>query len=267
MDQALGAAGRRPALRRKPLGMNRLLHLLALIIVAASSFSVSAVAQDSSSAPQNQTPPSAPSQQPQTPKRPLGVLPQYGVTYQHDAPPLRTSQKVHVWWRTSIDPATIVIAGIEAGVGQAQNSFPGYGQGAQGYGKRFGAALADEASSGFFSNFFYSTLLKEDPRYFRIGEGGFRRRFGRSLIQEFYCHTDKGSRSFCFENVLGAFSSGALSNAYYPDSDRGFGLTMSRSGTALAFGSAGGLLNEFWPDIRQRLFHKHHPAAGDATSP
>jgi hypothetical protein len=210
-------------------------------------------------------PPDAPAPQSKEPQRPLGVLPQFGVTYQHDAPPLRTSQKFRVWWRTSIDPATIVIAGIEAGVGQADNSFSGYGQGAQGYGKRFGASLADEASAGFFSNFFYSTIFKEDPRYFRIGEGTIKHRIGRSLIQEFYCHTDAGGRSFSFENVLGAFSSGALSNAYYPDTDRGFGLTMSRSGTALALGSAGGLLNEFWPDVRKRL-HKHRQPAPDASS-
>jgi hypothetical protein len=205
-------------------------------------------------------------QQPKEPQRPLGVLPQFGVTYQHDAPPLKTIQKFRVFWRTSIDPATIVIAGIEAGVGQAQNSFPGYGQGAQGYGKRLGASWADEASSGFFSNFFYSTLFKEDPRYFRVGEGSIKHRIWRSLIQEFVCHTDAGGRSFSFENVLGAFSSGALSNAYYPDSDRGFGLTMSRSGTALGLGSAGGLLNEFWPDVRKRLFHKHRQPAADAAS-
>jgi hypothetical protein len=222
--------------------------------------------QPSSAPPQTPQPPPAPAEQPKEPQRPLGVLPQFGVTYQHDAPPLRTSQKFRVWWRTATDPATLVIAGVEAGVGQAQNSFPGYGQGAQGYGKRYGASLADEASSGFFSNFFYSTVFKEDPRYFRVGEGSFKHRAWHSLIQEFVCHTDKGGRSFSYENVLGAFSSGALSNAYYPESDRGFGLTMSRSGTSLALGSAGGLLNEFWPDIRDRIFHKHRHSTGDAPS-
>jgi hypothetical protein len=266
-----------PSFQLAPKLMNYLRRVLALSVLAGLSFTNAAAQQSSPPGPQapqpptspkepqTSQPPAAPSQQPETPKRPLGVLPQFGVTYQHDAPPLRTSQKFRVWWRTSIDPATIVIAGIEAGVGQAENSFSGYGQGAQGYGKRFGAALADEASSGFFSNFFYSTLFKEDPRYFRVGEGSFKHRFGRSIIQEFVCHTDAGGRSFSYENVLGAFSSGALSNAYYPETDRGFGLTMSRSGTALALGSAGGLLNEFWPDVRNKLFHKHPKP--DSTPP
>jgi hypothetical protein len=266
-----------PSLQPAPKLMNHLRRVLALFVLAGLSFTTAAAQQSStaqpqasqqpgppSQAPQSSEPPAAPSQ-PETPKRPLGVLPQFGVTYQHNAPPLRPIQKFRVWWRTSIDPATIAIAGIEAGVGQAENSFAGYGQGAQGYGKRFGAALADEASSGFFSNFFYATLFKEDPRYFRVGEGSFKHRFSRSIIQEFVCHTDAGGRSFSYENVLGAFSSGALSNAYYPETDRGFGLTMSRSGTALALGSAGGLLNEFWPDVRNKIFHKHPKP--DSTPP
>jgi hypothetical protein len=245
-------------------------HRILILVLLAGIYLAPAVAQQTpaAAAPAQPSPP-APTEQTQAPKdpqRPLGVLPQFGVTYQHDAPPLRTSQKFRVWWRTAVDPATITIAGIEAGVGQAQNSFSGYGQGAQGYGKRFGAALADEASSGFFSNFFYSTIFKEDPRYFRVGEGSIKHRFWNSVTQEFVCHTDAGGRSFSYENVLGAFSSGALSNAYYPDSDRGFGLTMSRSGTALALGSAGGLLNEFWPDIRNKLFHKHPHDGGAAPA-
>lgn len=147
--------------------------------------------------------------------------------------------------------------GLQAGLSQAENEFPEYGQGAEGYGKRYGASLADEVSAGFFSNFFYPALLKEDPRYFRLGQGTLKHRVGYALAQEFVCHTDKGGRSFAFSNVLGAVSAGGLSNAYYPQSDRGFGLTLSRAGIALLYGSLGGLSDEFWPDISRKLFHKH----------
>jgi hypothetical protein len=198
-------------------------------------------------------------------QRLLGVVPQFGVTSRHDAPPLTSGEKFHLFAKSAFDPVTIGIVGLQAGLSQAENEFPGYGQGAQGYGKRFGASLADNVSSGFFSNYFYPSILKEDPRYFRLGEGTFKRRFGYSLVQEFVCHKDSGGRSFSWENVLGAFSSGGLSNAYYPSSDRGFGLTMSRSAIALAYGSMGGLVDEFWPDISRKLFHKHPPA--DAPAP
>lgn len=190
-------------------------------------------------------------------QRILGVVPQFGMTSRQNAPPLTTGQKFHLFLKSSFDPFEYAAAGFQAGLGQATNEFPGYGQGAAGYGKRYGASIADQVSSNFFANFFYPSLLKEDPRYFRLGEGTIKHRIFYSLAQEFVCHTDKGGRSFNWSNVLGAFTSGAISNAYYPSTDRGAGLTLSRSAVALAYGSAGGLVDEFWTDIQHKLFHKH----------
>lgn len=189
-------------------------------------------------------------------QRMLGVVPQFSVTNRQNAPPLTPGEKFHLFAKSAFDPATVATVGLQAGISQAEDEFPEYGQGAAGYGKRFGASLADEVSSGFWSNFFYSYLLKEDPRYFRLGEGTFKRRFFYSLAQEFDCRTDKGGRSFSFQNVLGAFTAGGISNIYYPSAERGFGLTMSRSAIALAYGSMGGIVDEFWPDISRRLFGK-----------
>lgn len=200
-------------------------------------------------------------------QRLLGVVPQFGVTSRQNASPLSPGEKFHLFEKAAFDPATIAIVGLQAGVSQAEDEFPGYGQGAQGYGKRYGASFADEVSSGFFSNFFWPVILKEDPRYFRLGEGTIKHRIGYALEQELVCKTDKGTRTFCWENVLGAFSSGGLSNAYYPSSDRGFELTMSRSGIALLYGGVGGLVDEFWPDISRKLFHRHQQTQVSTASP
>lgn len=188
-------------------------------------------------------------------QRILGIVPMFGVTSRQNAPPLTAGEKFHLFLKSSIDPFNFVAVGIQAGIGQASDEFPEYGQGAAGYGKRYGAALADSVSSNFFG-FFFDVLLKEDPRYFRLGEGTVKHRIGYSLAQEFVCRKDRGGRTFNFSNVLGAISAGGVSNAYYPPSDRGFGLTLSRAGISLLYGSAGGLLNEFWPDIRKKLPHK-----------
>jgi len=213
-------------------------------------------------------------------QRVLGVVPQFGVTSRQDAPPLTPHEKFHLFAKAAFDPATIGIVGVQAALSQGENEFPAYGQGAQGYGKRFGASLADEVSSGFWSNYTYPVLLKEDPRYFRLGEGSFGRRVLYSLKQEAVCHTDKGGRSFNFSNVLGAFTSGAISNLYYPgrsvvrvipatatspampvyENDRGVELTVSRAAIALGYGTIGGLFDEFWPDLNRKLFHRHDPA-------
>jgi hypothetical protein len=214
-------------------------------------------------------------------QRALGVLPQFGVTSRQNAPPLSSGEKFHLFVKSAFDPATIGTVGLQAGLSQAENEFPGYGQGAQGYGKRFGASLADEVSSGFWSNYFYPVLLKEDPRYFRLGEGSVGHRFIYGVKEEFVCHTDRGGRQFSFSNVLGAFTSGAISNLYYPgktltrvisatpttpatpvyEDDRGLSLTLSRSVIALGYGMAGGLFDEFWPDIRRKISHKKNKEA------
>jgi len=185
-------------------------------------------------------------------ERTLGVVPRFGTTDRMDAPPLKTSQKFRLFAKTAFDPVIVVIAAAQAGVSQADNQFKQYGQGAEGYGKRFGAAYADQVSSGFFRNFLYPTIFKQDPRYFRLGHGGFVHRFGYSLAQGVVCHTDSGGRAFNISNVLGAFTSGGLSNVYYPSNDRGFALTMSRSALAVAYAAGGNLLSEFWPDIRRK---------------
>jgi hypothetical protein len=218
--------------------------------------SAQAPAQSQPAASDSQTPKPSPPDQREGHERIVWVVPAFGVTNRQDAPPLTPKQKFQLFARSSYDPFVWVAVGMQAGISQAQNSFPDYGQGAAGFGKRYGAALADAVNSNFMSNFLYPVLLKEDPRYFRVGQGGIKYRIGRSLIQEVWGRTDKGTRRFNFSNVLGAFTTGAISNAYYPDSDRGFGLTMSRSAISLLYGAAGGLADEFWPDIHRKLFQK-----------
>lgn len=190
-------------------------------------------------------------------QRMLGVVPQFGTTSRHNAPPLTPREKFHLFAKSAFDPVELSVVGLQAAFSQAEDEFPEYGQGAQGYGKRYGATLADEVSSGFFSNFFYPVLLKEDPRYFRLGEGSVRHRFGYALLQQIDCRRDHGGRGFCWENALGALTAGSLANAYYPPAERGLGLTMSRSAIAIGYGSLGALVDEFYPDLSRWLFHRH----------
>lgn len=193
-------------------------------------------------------------------QRMLGVIPNFGTTSRHDAPPLSNNAKFRLFAKSAFDPVELSVVGLQAAVSQAEDEFPEYGQGAAGFGKRYGATLADEISSGFFANYFYPVLLREDPRYFRLGEGSIKHRIGYALWQEVDCHTDKGGRSIAWENIFGAFTAGGLSNAYYPPAERGFGLTMSRSAISIGYGSLGGLVDEFYPDISHWLFHRHDKA-------
>lgn len=196
-------------------------------------------------------------------QRLLRTIPNFATTNRRDPPPLTTAQKFHLFRKSAFDPVEFGVVGMQAGISQAEDEFPEYGQGASGFGKRYGATLADEVSSSFFTDFFYPVLFKEDPRYFRLGEGSIKHRLGYALKQEVICHLDKGGRSFSWENAFGALTSGAVSNAYYPQSDRGFGLTMSRSAISAAYGSLGGVVDEFYPDINHWLFHRHQKHAAN----
>lgn len=200
--------------------------------------------------------------------RMLGVIPDFGATSRHNASPLTSGEKFHLFFKSAFDPVELSVVGLQAGLSQAEDEFPEYGQGAAGFGKRYGATLGDEVSSSFWANYFYPVLLKEDPRYFRLGEGTIKHRIGYSLLQEVICRTDAGGRSFAWDNVLGAFTTGGVSNLYYPPAERGLGLTMSRSAISIGYGSLGGVVDEFYPDIAKRLLHHHDkaPQAAPASS-
>jgi len=200
------------------------------------------------------------------------VVPAFAVTNNQNAPPLTPQQKFTLFARSAFDPFIWTVAGIEAGVSQAENEFPEYGQGAAGYGKRYGSSFADAVDSSFMGNFLWPVILKEDPRYFRTGKGSFKYRLFFGLAQQLWCKTDKGQWGVCWENILAALSTGAISNAYYPPPERGFALTMSRAGISTAEGAAGNVAIEFWPDVHRWINskrHKHHPVpnTGNAGNP
>ena len=179
---------------------------------------------------------------------------QFQRLLQQDAAPLSRKQKLHLAWRTATDPVAFGIAGFDAGLSQAENDFPGYGQGAQGYAKRFGASYADNFDGTMLGNAIFPILLKQDPRYFRRGQGKFHLpsflfSFDHRLVQE---RQRKWGPNY--SNMLGNLAAGGISNLYYPASDRGAGLTFERGFTVTAYGAFGGVFNEFWPDIARKIF-------------
>ena len=187
-------------------------------------------------------------------QRIAGVVPNFNVSYDEDAAPLSRKQKLKLAWRTATDPVAFGIAGFDAGLSQAEDDFTGYGQGAQGYAKRFGASYADNFDGTILGNAIFPILLKQDPRYFRRGKGSFSSRLFYSLSTTVWCKNDNGKRGPNYSNILGNLAAGGISNLYYPSSDRGAGLTFERGLTVTAYGAFGGVFNEFWPDIARKIF-------------
>ena len=152
-------------------------------------------------------------------QRVFGVIPNYYVAYDTNAPPLTTKMKFQLALKATIDPVTIVGVGIIAGIDQAADR-PEYVQGAKGYGQRFGAAYADGASDIFIGGAILPTLLHQDPRYFYQGTGSVRSRIFHAVSSAFVCKGDNGKKQPNYSTVGGDLASSALDMAYYPDSDR-----------------------------------------------
>ncbi len=190
-------------------------------------------------------------------QRILGVVPNFSTTDIQDAAPLTAKQKFQLDLRSSLDPFEFVFAGLDAGEEQAEDTFPGYGQGAAGYAKRFGASYADTFDGGLWGNAILPVLLHEDPRYFRKGSGPFMNRFLYSAWTTIWCKRDNGNWGPNYANVAGNFVAGGISNLYYPQSDRGVELTLTRALTVTAEGAIGSEFVEFWPDISRHLFKRH----------
>jgi len=153
-------------------------------------------------------------------QRVLGVLPNFYVSYIPDAAPLSSKQKFKLAGKTVIDPFTFVFVGGAAGVQQAQNHFREYGQGAQGYGKRFAAGYADMVAGTFIGSAILPSLLKQDPRYFYKGTGSKPSRFLYAIGNSVICKGDNGRWQPNYSNILGNLAAGGISNLYYPPQDR-----------------------------------------------
>jgi hypothetical protein len=201
-------------------------------------------------------------------QRILGVVPNFNTTYNQNAAPLSAGQKFRLAFRSSVDPFTFVAAAADAGISQAEDDFPEYGQGAAGYGKRFGASYADSFDGNLWGNAIFPALLHEDPRYYRRGTGTFMRRLLYATSTTVWTRNDDGTWGPNYANVAGNIVAGGISNLYYPQSDRGVGLTFERAFTVTAEGALGAIGVEFWPDISRKVLHgRGSGMASTAPSP
>ena len=170
--------------------------------------------------------------------------------------PLTVKQKFQLFFKETVDPFTILSGAAGAALSQADNDDPKYGQGTGPYAERFGAAVADITTQNFFSDAVLSSLLHEDPRYFRRGpEFPFWHRLGYAMSRVVVGRTDSGKEIFNYAGIGGMALGIGLSNAYYPNRSVNGTEVATRFGTSLVAASLSNILPEFWPDIKQKVFH------------
>jgi hypothetical protein len=201
-------------------------------------------------------------------------------------PPLTAGQKFKVVARGSFDKIEFPWYGALAGISQAENSEPGYGQGAEGYAKRYASAFADGTIENFMVAAVFPSLLHQDPRFFQTSQGGFLHRAEYAVSRIFITRSDSGEKQFNYSEILGSALSATIStNTYHPRafittrydpstnmltyvhnaSDRTLPNTLSVWGTQVAYDTITIVIKEFWPDVHRKMLHKKSDAPQPAA--
>lgn len=199
----------------------------------------------------------APDDSSSTSKRIFGIVPNYRTSPSlHPYAPISPKEKFRIASEDSFDRGTFVLAAAFAGESQLSNSNRSFGQGAAGYGQYLGTSYADFVIGDYMTEAIFPTILHQDPRYFRKGDGSTWARFGYAVGQIIFTHNDNGKTAFNYSEIVGNSVSVAISNSYYADNrdatDAGIKLV-----SQLGVDAASNALKEFWPDLQRKFSHKH----------
>jgi hypothetical protein len=197
-----------------------------------------------------------------------GVVPEFNVTYHHDAVPLTPGQKMNLSLHSAIDPFAFASAFAEAGYHEAANDLKGFSWGPKGYFERTGVAYLDTFDGDILSTGVVPIIFRQDPRYFRMGPGpSIKHRIFYSLATNFIAKNDRnGKWGPNYGNLLGNFAAGELANLYYPSGNSSAGLAATTATIQIAEGAGGSIFNEFWPDLARRFLHKDPTHGLDALA-
>jgi hypothetical protein len=191
------------------------------------------------------------------PKRILWVIPNYrAVSADAKVPPLDAKGKFKLFFDDSFDYSTFIYVGALAGIGQAENSVPEFRQGAAGFGRYYWHYFADQANGNFFTEFAVPVVLKQDPRYFTKGYGGFFHRTFYAVSRLAVTRTDDGGTEPNFSEVVGNGAAASLASLYYPQQQRTWTKIGQRWLDQVALDGVFNILKEFWPDIAHSVFKK-----------
>lgn len=187
----------------------------------------------------------------------LGVVPNYATVNDplHPFQAIGAGEKFKLASQDAFDPFSWAISGVYAGVAQWGNDYAGFGQGAQGYAKRYGAAFADGAIASYMTEAVLPALLHQDPRYFRLGTGSGWKRVGYALSRTIITRSDAGTWQFNTSEVAGNAIAAGIANAYYPAGNRAVGDTLEKFTLNIVSDAGFNVLKEFWPDMRRKILH------------
>lgn len=190
-------------------------------------------------------------------KRILFIVPNFrAVSVNTKLPPESVKEKLLGATQDSFDYSAFIWAGMLAGVAQAQDSYPEFGQGASGYGQYYWHTFVDQAQENYWVEFVLPAALRQDPRYYTLGHGGIIKRTAYSFSRILITRTDSGNETFNASEIVGAGAAAGISGLYYPSQERGWTKTGQRWIVNIGLDGGTFIFKEFWPDINSAIFHQ-----------
>jgi hypothetical protein len=178
--------------------------------------------------------------------------------------PLTVRQKVNRRaWRL-IEPVALINSAFGAGIEQWRDVPPQWGQGAEGFAKRFGSAEGYTAAhNGIALGFDVAFHL--DPRYRRMPDGTVKQRIWNAVSQTILANKDSGGRMINVSEIAGNFGAGFVTNTWEPHGYNTTGDALVRGALGLAYHTGRNVMREFLPDLLHR--GKQQPAYAYAGAP
>jgi hypothetical protein len=168
------------------------------------------------------------------------------------------SGKERTQWvvKTTVGPEGLAGELFGAGWDTLLNSAPKeYGTHWQGFGDRLGMSVAENAVSNTMEAGF-GAVWGEDPRYLREPYASFGHRLRHAAKMTFLAENRDGKEMPAYARFIAIPGSNFMSNAWRAPGDDTANRAAIRTGLGFLDRFGSNVFDEFWPDVKQKLFHR-----------
>jgi hypothetical protein len=157
---------------------------------------------------------------------------------------------------STFGPGAGIGAAASAAWGLWRQSPPEWGQGGDGFGRRLASSYGRRVIKNTV-DLGVSGWRGETMSYVRCGLcAGAWQRLAYALRSGFVRPTQDGGTTLAAGRLTGALAGGFVPMLWYPDSQNGPGHAALRSATSIGLDVGKNVLQEFWPDLKRKLFRR-----------